>query len=54
MENAINISLSPVQLWVSFALQIWIVVIFPIIVIKKLNYLSELLQDRSSTDQQES
>jgi hypothetical protein len=42
MENAINISVSPLQALLALAFQIWIVV-FPIILIRKLNYLTNLI-----------
>ncbi|HOW36023.1 MAG TPA: hypothetical protein PL155_06395 [Candidatus Omnitrophota bacterium] len=51
MENAINVSLTPIQLYISLAIQIWLVVVFPVIVIRKLNHLSELLEGRDSADQ---
>ena len=51
MENAINVSLSPVQLVLSLLFQLWII-IFPIIIIKKLNYLTDLLQERLDTDKE--
>lgn len=43
MENAINVSVSPLQILLALAFQVWIIV-FPIIIIRKLNYLTELLQ----------
>ena len=42
MENAISISVSPLQALLALAFQIWIVV-FPIILIRKLNYLTNLI-----------
>ncbi|MCK5012347.1 MAG: hypothetical protein KAS66_00860 [Candidatus Omnitrophica bacterium] len=42
MENAISISVSPLQALFALAFQIWIVV-FPIILIRKLNYLTALI-----------
>lgn len=53
MENAINISVSPIQLLLSLAFQVWIIV-FPIIIIKKLNYLTQLLQQNYDTDNETS
>jgi hypothetical protein len=44
MENAISVSLSPLQVILSMAFQIWIVA-FPIIIIRKLNKLTRLLED---------
>ena len=42
MENLISISVSPLQALLALAFQIWIVV-FPIILIRKLNYLTALI-----------
>ncbi|MCK4883023.1 MAG: hypothetical protein KAR31_03190 [Candidatus Omnitrophica bacterium] len=42
MENSISISVSPVQAMLALAFQIWIVV-FPIILIRKINYLTNLI-----------
>lgn len=44
MENAISVTVSPLQVILALAFQIWIVV-FPIIIILKLNRLNALLQD---------
>jgi len=43
MENGITVSVSPLQIFLSVAFQAWII-IFPILILKKLNYLIELLQ----------
>ena len=51
MENAINISLSPIQALLSLAFQVWLIV-FPIIIIRKLNHLSDLLQQHFDPDQE--
>ena len=53
MDNAINFSLSPIQALLSVAFQVWLIV-FPIIIIKKLNNLTNLLQERFDTDQETS
>jgi len=42
MENAISISVSPLQALFALAFQIWIIV-FPIILTRKLNYLTALI-----------
>lgn len=42
MENVFN--LTPLQSLLIIALNIWIFVIFPTIVIKKLNYMTDLLE----------
>ena len=38
--------ISPIQMIVMFAIQLWVVVIFPIIVFRKLNYLTELVESQ--------
>ncbi len=45
MENSITVNLTPLQVLLSLAFQIWIVV-FPIILIRKINYLTDLIQDQ--------
>ena len=52
MENSINISVSPLQALLGLAFQIWIVV-FPIILIRKLNYLTALIASQNGPDEQE-
>ncbi|MFA5087446.1 MAG: hypothetical protein WC552_00260 [Candidatus Omnitrophota bacterium] len=42
MESSINVSVTPLQILLALAFQIWIVV-FPIIIIRKLNSLTNLL-----------
>ena len=46
MGNSINFSVTPIQLILSMAFQIWIVV-FPIIIIRKLNYLTALMESKN-------
>lgn len=46
MDNAISVNLSPLQVLLTLAFQLWIV-IFPILIIRKLNYMIALLQDKS-------
>jgi len=48
MENILN--LSPVQAFFVVLLNAWIFVIFPLIVIRKLNYLTELLESQCQGD----
>ncbi len=52
MENAVTVSISPLQMILSVAFQAWII-IFPILIIKKLNYLTELLQAQFEDDEKE-
>jgi len=44
MENMFN--LTPVQSFIVLALNAWIFVIFPVLVIKKLNYMTTLLESQ--------
>lgn len=53
MENSINVSYTPWQVVLSLAFQIWIVV-FPVIIIRKLNYLTDLLHAQFDTESKES
>ena len=48
MENSISVSVTPVQALLALAFQLWIV-IFPIIIIRKLNQLTSLLHERFDT-----
>ena len=45
MENTISLSVTPVQLLLTLAFQIWIIV-FPIIIIRKLNAVIAMMQDQ--------
>lgn len=42
MENLLNLSAG--QLMVALLIQVWVVVIFPVIVIRKMNYLTALIE----------
>lgn len=53
MENAITVSLTPLQALLSLAFQIWIVV-FPIILIRKINYLTDIIQEQSDSNKETS
>lgn len=44
MDQALNVSVSPLQLLLALAFQVWLVV-FPIIIIRKLNYLTAVVHD---------
>jgi len=44
MENSINLSVTPFQALLAIAFQVWMIV-FPILLIRKINYLTDLLQD---------
>ena len=51
MENTVSVNLSSSQLILSLALQVWIIV-FPILILKKLNYMISVLQDHFGTDRE--
>jgi len=51
MENSINISVSPLQALLGLIFQIWII-IFPIILIRKLNYLTALVASQRNDEEQ--
>jgi hypothetical protein len=52
VENSITVSVSPLQMILSVAFQAWII-IFPILIIKKLNYLTQLLQAQFEDEEKE-
>jgi len=51
MENILN--LTPGQSLMILALNAWIFVVFPVLVLKKLNYLTALLESQFVQDDQE-
>ena len=53
MENSIDISVSPLQVLLTLAFQIWIIV-FPILIIRKLNYLTDLMRSHFETENESS
>ena len=46
MENVLNLNLSPTQVIVILGLQVWIFIVFPVIVIRKINYLTRLVESQ--------
>jgi hypothetical protein len=44
MENSINISVTPFQAILALAFQVWMIV-FPVLLIRKINYLTDLLHE---------
>ena len=44
MENTINLSVTPFQAILALAFQVWMIV-FPILLIRKINYLTDLLHE---------
>ncbi len=51
MENMLN--LTPTQSLLVMALNVWIFVVFPMIVIRKLNYLTTMLEDHLLNEEEE-
>lgn len=51
MENTISITVTPIQALLGLAFQIWII-IFPIILIRKLNYLTALVASQRDFEEQ--
>ena len=45
MDQTINFSVTPLQLLLTLAFQVWIIV-FPIIIIRKLNAVIAMMQDQ--------
>ena len=52
MENVFN--LTPVQSFLILALNAWIFIIFPVLVLKKLNYMTTLLESQFEPGDSES
>lgn len=51
--SALNISVSPLKMAVAFLLQMWLI-IFPVILLLKVNRLTKLMEDRFGHDEEES
>ena len=45
--------ISPVQMFFMFAIQLWVVVIFPVMVFRKLSYLTELVESQFEDEAEE-
>jgi len=52
MDNVISITVTPLQVLLGLAFQIWIIA-FPIILIRKLNYLISLVSSQGDFEDQE-
>jgi len=52
MENTLNISVTSTQVILALIFQMWIIV-FPIIIILKLNRLTRLLEERFGADEED-
>jgi len=44
MDNAINLTVTPFQALLAFAFQMWMI-IFPVMLIRKINYLTDLVHE---------
>jgi len=53
MSETINIPITNFQIFLALAFNLWMF-IFPIIIIRKLNYLINVLQENLSPDEEES
>lgn len=53
MENTINVSFTPLQALLALVFQVWMIV-FPILLIRKINYLTDLLLEHLDEDQRRS
>jgi len=51
MENSISVSVGPIQVMLALAFQVWLVV-FPIILIRKINYLTSLIASQGYSEGQ--
>lgn len=52
MENSFSISVTSVQVFLALLFQMWLIV-FPVVIIVKLNRLTRMLQERFGTDEEE-
>ena len=53
MENSVNLTVTPFQAILALAFQIWMIV-FPIMLIRKIKYLTDLLHDHLDQHQENS
>ena len=51
MENLLQ--MTPIQFSIALAINIWMFVIFPVIVIRKLNYLTAIIEDQYYSDEEQ-
>ncbi len=50
MDNAIQVSFTPIQVLLSVAFQLWIL-IFPILILRKLHYLTQIVTEHITASQ---
>lgn len=48
-----DIQLTPVSLLIGFVIQVWLVVIFPVLVLKKLNLLISLVEAQFESEEED-
>jgi hypothetical protein len=53
MENTVSLTVTPFQAVLALAFQIWMIV-FPVLLIRKINYLTDLLHDHLDQHQENS
>ena len=53
MESAVSLTVTPFQAILALAFQMWMI-IFPIVLIRKVNYLTDLLHDHLDEHQENS
>ncbi len=53
MEGSVNFTVTPFQALLALAFQMWMI-IFPIVLIRKINYLTELLHEHLDGHQENS
>jgi hypothetical protein len=52
MENPVNFSVTPLQALLAVAFQVWLIA-FPIIIIRKLNRLTNLLEEKFGSNEED-
>ncbi len=53
MEQALQISVTPIQALLAVAFQLWLIV-FPVLILRKLNYLTQLIEGQDEDSSEES
>jgi hypothetical protein len=51
MENSVNFTVTPFQALLAFVFQLWMI-IFPVMLIRKINYLTDLLHEHLEEHQE--
>lgn len=53
MDNALAAGISPLQMVFLVVLQVWFYIVFPILVLRKLNYLTQLMQNQFEENEED-